>query len=119
MAKRNTVSWCAVKRRICDPASPVCRQCEKRGFRPKRESPSARGYGGTWRKIREEVLQGSGIPRHLWPEYDVDHNPPYNPEIEPDHRKYVLVPRLRSEHSRKTATEDNKRDYKGRFVKKK
>jgi hypothetical protein len=55
----------------------------------------------------------------MWPEYDVDHNPPYNPDIEPDHRKYTLVPMLRSDHSRKTVREDMKRDSEGKFLKKK
>jgi len=62
---------------------------------------------------------GSGIPQNQWPLYDVDHNPPYDPIKEPDHRRYVLVPRLRSDHSRKTATQDCQRDTMGRFIKKK
>jgi 5-methylcytosine-specific restriction protein A len=72
----------------------------------RRAAPSSRGYDREWRKVREEVLARYDIPRRLWPRYDVDHNPPYNPAIEPDHRKYTLIPRLHAEHSSKTARED-------------
>lgn len=71
-----------------------------------RGSSTGRGYGYAWQKIREEVLANAGIPRSLWPRYDVDHNPPYDPAIEPDHRKYTLIPRLHGTHSSKTARED-------------
>jgi 5-methylcytosine-specific restriction protein A len=72
----------------------------------KRMAPSRRGYCRAWRKVREEVLERYGIPRHLWSRYDVDHNPPYNPAVEPDHRKYTLIPRLHAEHSSKTCHKD-------------
>ncbi|SLM15280.1 hypothetical protein SPIROBIBN47_410014 [uncultured spirochete] len=72
----------------------------------KRPSSPRRGYGRDWQKVRAEVLTKAGIPRDLWPLYDVDHNPPYNPAIEPDHRKYTLIPRLHGEHSSKTNRED-------------
>ncbi len=72
----------------------------------KRPSSPRRGYGRDWQKIRAEVLTKTGIPRNLWPLYDIDHNPPYNPAIEPDHRKYTLIPRLHGEHSSKTCRED-------------
>ncbi len=85
----------------------------------KRESAAKRGYSSSWRKIREEVLRNAGIPFEDWSLYDVDHNPPYNKWKEPDHSKYTLIPRLHSEHSRKTATCDVKRDKSGRFIKKK
>lgn len=71
-----------------------------------RPSASSRGYNSQWRKVRAEVLRAYGIPRDLWSLYDVDHRPPYNPTVEPDHRKYELVPMLHADHSRKTATED-------------
>lgn len=74
--------------------------------RDNRPSPSIRGYGAEWRKVREEVLIRSGIPRAEWHRYDIDHNPPYNPAVEKDHRKYQLIPRLHGEHSRKTVRED-------------
>ena len=67
-----------------------------------RPSAAARGYNSSWQAVREEVLCKHGIPpefRHL---YDVHHEPPYNPAIEPNHRAYLLTPLLRSEHSRVT-----------------
>lgn len=72
----------------------------------RRESASRRGYGADWRRIRERVLRDAGIPESEWHRYDVDHNPPYNPAIEPDHEKYQLIPRLHGDHSWKTASED-------------
>lgn len=77
-----------------------------------------RGYDHTWRKVRAEVLTEYGIPKELWSQYDVDHNPPYNPNIESDHRNYELIPRLHADHSRKTAVEDTPRDKKGNFARK-
>jgi hypothetical protein len=73
-------------------------------------------YGYEWRKIRARVLVAYGIPKDQWSLYDIDHNPPYNPDIEPDHRMYTLIPRLHADHSRKTATEDNTRDTRGVFI---
>ena len=35
--------------------------------------------------------QQLNIPHERWNLFDVDHNPPYNPEIEPDHEKYELT----------------------------
>jgi hypothetical protein len=35
----------------------------------------------------------------------VHHDPPYNPDREPNHNNYNLMPILRSEHSRITASE--------------
>jgi hypothetical protein len=52
------------------------------------------------------VLRAHGIPKEKWSLYAVDHNPPYNPAVEPDHEKYTLIPRLITEHNRKTASED-------------
>lgn len=69
---------------------------------------SARGYGYQWRLIREQVLREYCIPEANWPLYDIDHTPPYDPAIEPDHRKYTLTPLLHSQHSMKTATIDRK-----------
>ena len=76
--------------------------------RPQAARPSAaeRGYGAGWQHIRAEVLTAHSIPASEWPLYDVDHNPPYNRAIEPDHRKYTLTPRLHGEHSQKTAAQD-------------
>lgn len=71
-----------------------------------RPSSTQRGYGREWHKIRIEVLKRAGIPSYLWPQYDIDHNPRYNPQIESDHRKYALIPRLRGDHSRKTIRVD-------------
>lgn len=71
-----------------------------------RSSAARRGYGAEWRRIREAVLGQAGIPRSEYSRYDVDHNPPYDPEREPDHRKYQLIPRLHADHSRKTVCED-------------
>jgi hypothetical protein len=64
-----------------------------------RPSSSKRGYGNKWRHIRAEILRAAGIPRKLWPLYDVHHSPPYNPDVEPDHRRYNLTPVLHAEHS--------------------
>lgn len=89
------------KGQYCDKHKPDFRRWDK-----KRGNSASRGYGHEWRKIRIEKLSEYGIPMERWPDYDVDHNPPYNPDVEPDHRKYELIPRLRSEHSKKTATED-------------
>lgn len=71
-----------------------------------RYSASRRGYGRGWRVIRERILAAYGIPRERWIYYDVDHVPAYDPEREPDHNKYQLIPRLHAEHSRKTVLED-------------
>lgn len=71
-----------------------------------RPSSTARGYGWQWQKIRAEVLTRAGIPESEWSLYVVDHRPAYNPQIEPDHRKYELVPMLRADHNRKTARQD-------------
>lgn len=68
-----------------------------------RDSSSRRGYDAAWRKIRAAVLRKAGIPKERWPEFDVHHSPPYNPAIEPDHRKYHLQAVPRSEHSRITS----------------
>jgi hypothetical protein len=81
------------------------------GTKDTRISAARRGYGGDWRKIREGVLRGAGVPKHLWPLYDVDHNPPYDPSIEPDHRAYTLVPRLHKDHSAKTMKENRPKRY--------
>lgn len=77
----------------------------QRGIENRPSSPK-RGYGREWQKIRAEVLNKAGIPTVYWPLYDVDHRPAYNPDIEPDHRKYILTPRLHGNHSKKTILED-------------
>jgi 5-methylcytosine-specific restriction enzyme A len=71
-----------------------------------RVSSTRRGYGRGWQKIRADVLRQYGIHREDWPKYDVDHVPRYDPIVEPDHRKYTLIPRLHAEHSKKTVRED-------------
>lgn len=117
MAMRNTVFWCEAKRRTCDGMGLGCTDCPRRKT-DRRPSRSKRGYTNEWRRVREEVLGRSGIPRSDWPLYDVDHEPPYDPAVEPDHRRYTLTPLLRSQHSRKTASKDTLRDREGRFAKK-
>jgi hypothetical protein len=67
-----------------------------------RPSSARRGYDGEWRRLRAETLAAAGIPREDWPLYDVHHEPPYNPDVEPDHRKYRLTPLLHGEHSGET-----------------
>lgn len=74
--------------------------------RNRRFSPSRRGYGNEWRRIRAEVLRAHGVPRDEWPQWDVDHRPAYDPAVEPDHLKYTLVPMRHAEHSKKTARFD-------------
>lgn len=74
--------------------------------RDNRPSSTKRGYGWGWRKIRIRVLREYGIPEEQWNRYDIDHNPAYNPAVEPDHNMYDLIPRLHSEHSKKTVRED-------------
>ena len=71
-----------------------------------RPSPSERGYGSDWRKIRERTLRLYGIPMYQWHKWDVDHSPVFDKAIEPDHSKYKLTPRLHAEHSSKTAARD-------------
>lgn len=71
-----------------------------------RPSSARRGYGPAWKRIRARVLASAGIPRELWSEYDVDHEPAYDPDVEPDHLAYKLTPRLHGEHSKKTNRED-------------
>jgi hypothetical protein len=68
----------------------------------RRPSPASIGYGSEWRRIRSGVLSEAGIPRDLWRYYDVHHEPAYNPAIEPDHRKYNLIPIPHGDHSSET-----------------
>lgn len=70
-----------------------------------RPSASSRGYNRSWQSIRARVLAEHNIPKVDWPRYDVDHNPPYDSKVEPDHTKYTLIPRLHADHSRKTIRE--------------
>lgn len=94
--------WCsqlvAYPERFCLEHRPP-----RADFRP---SPTARGYGPLWRRIRIIVLSRAGIPRAEWPRWDVDHTPAYDPAVEPDHLRYKLTPRRHGEHSAKTARED-------------
>ena len=72
-----------------------------------RPNASRRGYDANWRQSREKCLRQHGIPASEWYKYDIDHEPRYDASIDPDHSHYRLTPRLHSEHSRKTATEDH------------
>ena len=60
-------------------------------------------YGRQWKSISADVKRAAGIPVELWHLYDVHHEPPYNPAVEPGHRKYHLTPMLHRDHSRETA----------------
>ena len=68
----------------------------------RRPSAPARGYNHDWNRVRTQVLRDAGIPKELWPKYDVHHSPEYDAQIEPDHRKYTLTPMLHGEHSAET-----------------
>lgn len=103
---------CELCRRSYVGSGSLCPQCKPKRTR---EPAFKRGYDHSWRKIREQVLTDCGIPRESWSLYDIDHNPPYNPSIEPDHTKYALIPRLHADHSRKTAMQDTPRDSTGSF----
>jgi 5-methylcytosine-specific restriction enzyme A len=59
-----------------------------------------------WRRVRARVLRDHGIPRSQWSAYDVDHEPPFDPERDPDHSHYKLTPRLHADHAAKTARFD-------------
>jgi hypothetical protein len=92
---------------LCPGRAAYRRYCSKhKRNADTRPSASQRGYGGEWRHIRENVLRHSGISQHLWPLYDIDHDPPY-PTIGTDHMKYRLIPRLHGEHSSKTDKQDH------------
>ena len=64
------------------------------------------GQDAAWKKIRIGVFKKHGIPESEWRNYVVDHRPPYDPSVEPDHLKYTLVPMTRAEHSKKTNRHD-------------
>ena len=68
-----------------------------------RPSAASRGYDRVWQLIRAKVLRDHGIPADQWHEYDIHHEPPYNPQVEPRHTAYKLTPLLRSDHSKVTA----------------
>lgn len=68
-----------------------------------RQSACKRGYDRHWQEIRRRVLLAHRIPKAEWHLYDIHHEPPYNPAIEPDHLKYQLTPLLHADHSRHTA----------------
>lgn len=108
------------KKKICNQcrkeftgAGSLCQSCKPADTR---KSSYSRGYDREWQRVRREVLKHYGIPQWEWHLYDVDHNPPYDPSVQKDHRAYTLIPRLKSDHSRKTVTEDMVRDNKGRFA---
>lgn len=119
MAERNTKFFCSKRLMPCDKEhTRGCKDCILNKHRDKDTRPSAarRGYGSKWKMIRLKVLEQCGIPRDSWPLYDVDHNPAYNPQVEPDHWKYQLIPRLHSEHSTKTMRSDVRRSPDGRLL---
>lgn len=94
-------------------AVPGSARCEAHPYadrfgKPPRKSSAKRGYGREWRRIREQVLTSHGIPPYDWGKYDVDHRPPYDPAVEPDHLKYELVPMLHEDHSKKTIGDTKK-----------
>jgi hypothetical protein len=70
-----------------------------------RPSSSRRGYDSSWAALRRRVLREWGIPKEEWPLWDVDHEPCFDPDIEPDHSAYKLPPRKHGEHSSKTNTD--------------
>ncbi len=72
----------------------------------RRPDATQRGYDRVWKQVRERTLAAAGIPGADWPLWDVDHDPPYDAAVQPDHRAYRLTPRLHADHSRKTATEN-------------
>ena len=92
---------------------PLHKPARKKDLRP---NSGKRGYDHGWRKVRDAVLTEYGIPPHLRHLYDVDHNPPYDRLMEPDHTRYQLIPRLHADHSSKTAQEDVRRDVRGRII---
>ena len=94
---------------------PACKAKSRSSQKGTQRRQNGPWYDQSWRKVREQVLTDARIPRTMWSLYDVDHNPPYNPAIEPDHRRYQLIPRLHADHSRKTAREDVMRDRFGRI----
>ena len=92
----------AVSGGYCEAHSPLAEQAKT----DRRAAANKRGYGAAWRKVRARVLRAAGIPEGQWYLYAVDHNPPYNPDVEPDHEMYTLLPTLIVEHNRKTASKD-------------
>lgn len=86
----------------CEKHQPAPNTYRKPDYRP---SIYTR-YGPEWKRIRARVLRENGIPKNQWHLYNVDHRPTYNPAVEPDHNKYALVPMLKSDHSKKTASQD-------------
>jgi hypothetical protein len=103
------------KTRHCDKHAYLYKPYERPMQAISRASAAARGYNHAWKKIREGVLRGAGIPRGEWPLYDVHHTPDYDAAIEPDHRKYTLTPKLHADHSGETLRNINKK-RKGRGV---
>lgn len=97
-------------RRLAVDGTSYCQAHASLAIKPKtvdaRPSAARRGYGHGWKAVRAEVLRAHGIPESQWRRYAVDHRPAYNPDIEPDHRKYQLTPMLLGAHSRKTIRED-------------
>lgn len=116
MPIRVTTNICNRCRRSFMGSGSLCPACKGPDTR---ESSHRRGYDREWRRVRARVLESHNIPKEQWPLYAVDHNPPYDKDIEPDHTRYVLIPRLMADHNRKTAREDTTRDHKGRFKGKK
>jgi len=86
------------------PGSSYCEEHKSLGiYKRKKLRPAyQRGHDQEWKRIRIEVLKKYGIPEEEWVKYVIDHRPPYDPAVEPNHRCYTLIPMLRGEHSVKT-----------------
>jgi hypothetical protein len=113
MPRKPVTKICVSCRQEFTGAGSLCPDCKPKDMR---QSSADRGYDREWQRIRREVLKEHGVPQWEWSLYDVDHNPAYDPDVQPDHRSYTLIPRLKSDHSRKTAREDTRRDESGRFA---
>lgn len=78
-----------------------------RQYRQERGTFAQRGYGADsgWPQIRARVLTEAGIPRELWSDYIIHHEPKFNPDVDPNHEHYTLRPVTRGEHNKLTAHE--------------
>jgi len=83
------------------------KKAKRKQYEEGRPSAAKRGYGRYWREVvRPTVLREYGIPEDDWHLYEIDHDPPYNPEVDANHWNYTLTPLTHSEHGRKTSTHD-------------
>ena len=81
-------------------------RCDRHRHRHRREKTKARGYGGTWRKIRAGILRAEPMCRHCEraPATEVDHIVPLN--AGGTNARANLQPLCKRCHSIKTATQD-------------